>query len=99
MQIILKNKIYDGMEELNGTMIFWLISVGLVAGALIKVGIWKQGVELVPNLIGGVVGAVVIGSVAVMVGMPGSLVFGFLGSMAVLFIMNVFYLQSDEKHA
>ncbi len=87
------------MEELNGTMIFWLISVGLVAGALIKVGIWKQGVELVPNLIGGVVGAVVIGSVAVMVGMPGSLVFGFLGSMAVLFIMNVFYLQSDEKHA
>jgi len=99
VQIILKNKIYDGMEELNGTMIFWLISVGLVAGALIKVGIWKQGVELVPNLIGGVVGAVVIGSVAVMVGMPGSLVFGFLGSMAVLFIMNVFYLQSDEKHA
>ena len=87
------------MEELNGTMIFWLISVGLVAGALIKVGIWKQGVELVPNLIGGVIGAVVIGSVAVMVGMPGSLVFGFLGSMAVLFIMNVFYLQSDEKHA
>lgn len=87
------------MEELNGTMIFWLISVGLVAGALTKVSIWEKGVELVPNLIAGVIGAVVVGSVAVMVSMPGSLVFGFLGSVAVLFIMNVFYLQSDEEHA
>ncbi len=87
------------MEELNGTMIFWLISVGLVAGALTKVSIWKQGVELVPNLIAGVIGALVVGSVAVMINMPGSLVFGFLGSLAVLFILNVFYLHSDEDHA
>ncbi|PAU94821.1 hypothetical protein CK503_04945 [Aliifodinibius salipaludis] len=87
------------MEELNGTMIFWLISVGLIAGALTKVSIWKKGVELVPNLIAGVAGAVVIGSSAVMINMPGSLMFGFLGSLAVLFIMNVFYLQSDKDHA
>ncbi|NIW80282.1 MAG: hypothetical protein GWN16_12855 [Calditrichae bacterium] len=87
------------MEELNGTMIFWLIAVGMVAGALTKVSIWKQGVELVPNLIAGVIGAVIIGSAAVMINMPGSLVFGFLGSIAVLFILNVFYLQSDESHA
>jgi hypothetical protein len=87
------------MEELNGTMIFWLISIGMVAGALMKVGIWNQGVELVPNLIGGVIGALVVGSVAVYVNLPGSLIFGFLGSLAVLFIMNVFYLQSDEQHA
>jgi hypothetical protein len=87
------------MEELNGTMIFWLISVGLIAGALTKVTIWKQGVELIPNLIGGAIGAVIVGSVAIMVKMPGSLAFGFLGSLAVLFIINVFYLQSDEDHA
>ncbi|WP_445665500.1 hypothetical protein [Fodinibius sp. AD559] len=87
------------MEELNGTMIFWLISAGMVAGALTKVSIWKQGVDLVPNLIGGVVGAVVVGSSAIMINMPGSLAFGFLGSLAVLFIMNVFYLQSEEEHA
>lgn len=87
------------MEELSGTLIFWLISVGMVAAALTKVSIWNQGVELVPNLIGGVAGAVVTGSVAVFIGLPGSLVFAFLGSLAVLFILNVFYLQSDEEHA
>lgn len=87
------------MEELNGTLIFWLISIGMVAGALTKVSIWNQGVELVPNLIAGVIGALVTGSVAIFVGLPGSLVFAFLGSLAVLFILNVFYLQSDEQHA
>ncbi|WP_441000738.1 GlsB/YeaQ/YmgE family stress response membrane protein [Fodinibius sp. SL11] len=87
------------MEELNGTMIFWLISIGMVAGALIKVSIWKQGVELIPNLIAGVIGAVVVGSIAIFINLPGSLVFGFLGSLVVLFILNVFYLQSDEDHA
>lgn len=87
------------MEELNGTLIFWLISIGMVAGALTKVSIWNQGVELVPNLIAGVIGALVTGGVAIFVGLPGSLVFAFLGSLAVLFILNVFYLQSDEQHA
>lgn len=87
------------MEELNGTMIFWLISIGMVAGALMKLSIWDQGVELIPNLIGGIIGAIVVGGVAVYVNLPGSLMFGFLGSLAVLFIMNVFYLQSDEEHA
>lgn len=87
------------MEELNGTMIFWFIALGLVAGAIVKVSIWKQGVELVPNLGFGVAGSVIVGSMAIVIGMPGSLVFSFLGSLAILFILNVFHLQSEEQHA
>ena len=87
------------MEELNGTMIFWFIALGMIAGAIVKVSIWKQGVELVPNLGFGVTGSVIIGSLAIVIGMPGSLVFAFLGSLAVLFILNVFHLQSEEQHA
>lgn len=87
------------MEELNGTMIFWLIALGMVAGAITKVSIWKQGVELVPNLIAGIIGALVVGSVAVFIDLPGSLVFAFLGSLSILFILNVFHLESDEEHA
>lgn len=87
------------MEELNGTMIFWLIALGMVAGAITKVSIWKQGVELVPNLIAGVIGSVIVGSLAIAINLPGSLAFAFLGSLAILFILNVFHLQSDEQHA
>ncbi len=87
------------MEELNGTMIFWLIALGMVAGAITKVSIWKQGVELIPNLIAGIIGTLVVGSIAIAINLPGSLVFAFLGSLAVLFILNVFHLQSEEEHA
>ncbi|MGM0546236.1 MAG: hypothetical protein ACQEST_05880 [Bacteroidota bacterium] len=87
------------MEELNGTMIFWLIALGMIAGAITKVSIWKQGVELVPNLIAGITGALIVGSIAIFINLPGSLVFAFLGSLAVLFILNVFHLQSEKEHA
>lgn len=86
------------MEALDGTTIFWLIAIGMVAGAIVKVSIWKNGVKLVPNLIVGVIGSVIVGSIGVVFQFPSSLVFGFLGSLAILFILNVFHLQPEATH-
>lgn len=86
------------MEVLDGATIFWLIAIGMVAGAITKVSIWKKGVELVPNLVMGVIGSVVVGSLGIVMQFPGSLVFGFLGSLAILFILNVFHLQPEVDH-
>jgi hypothetical protein len=86
------------MEVLDGTTIFWLIAIGMVAGAIVKVGIWNDGVELVPNLIGGVIGSLVVGSISIALEFPGSLVFAFMGTLAILFIMNVFHLQPEASH-
>lgn len=86
------------MEVLDGSTIFWLITVGMVAGAITKVSIWKQGVGLVPNLIAGAVGSVIVGSISIWLQFSGSLVFALLGSLAILFILNVFHLQSETSH-
>ena len=79
------------MEELNGTVIFWLITIGLVAGAAVKVSIWNKGVSLVSNLLAGVFGSVMLGIISIMLAFPASLLLAFLGSMAILFICNVFH--------
>jgi hypothetical protein len=86
------------MEVLDGAVIFWLIAIGMVAGALTSVSIWKNGVKLVTNLVGGVSGSLVVGIISIMLEFPGSLVFGFVGSLAVLFILNVFHLQPEAAH-
>lgn len=86
------------MEVLDGTIIFWFIALGLVIGSLVKVALWNNGVQLVSNLIGGVLGSVIVGSIAVIFQMPGSLIFALLGSVSILFILNVFHLQPEADH-
>lgn len=86
------------MEVLSGTLIFWFISVGLVVGALTSVLIWNRGVKLVTNLVGGVLGALVVGVISVYLEFPGSLVFALVGSISILFILNVFHAQSEPSH-
>lgn len=86
------------MDVLDGTTIFWLIAIGMVAGAITKLLIWNKGVELVPNLIAGVIGSVVVGIISVSLEFPASLAFAFVGSIAILFILNVFHLQPEATH-
>lgn len=86
------------MEVLDGTTIFWLIAVGMVAGAITSVSIWKKGVKLTTNLAFGIVGAVVAGSISIFLQLPGVLLFGLLGSLSILFIVNVFHLQPETSH-
>jgi uncharacterized membrane protein YeaQ/YmgE (transglycosylase-associated protein family) len=86
------------MEVLDGTTIFWFIAIGLIAGAITKVSLWDKGVELVSNLIAGIIGSVVVGSICVMLELPGSIIFAVVGSVSILFILNVFHLQPEASH-
>ncbi|MDZ7772786.1 MAG: hypothetical protein U5K31_08625 [Balneolaceae bacterium] len=86
------------MEELNGTSIFWLIALGLLIGGLTKLVLGNKGVGLVPNVAGGAVGSVVVGGIGLALQLPGTLLFALLGSISILFLANVFYLQEDHGH-
>lgn len=84
------------MEVLDGATIFWMTALGLIAGALIKVILGDKGVTLITNLVFGVLGAVICGGIFIVMGMPGSIVMAILGSICILFITNVFYLQPEH---
>ena len=86
------------MDVLGGATIFWLIALGMVAGAFTQVCIWDKGVELITNLVTGIVGSVIVGSLFIVLQFPAGLAFGFLGSLAILFITNVFHLQPEGSH-
>lgn len=86
------------MEVLNGTIIFWFIAIGMVAGALTKLVLWTNGVRIITNIIAGVLGAIVVGSISVILEFPGSLILSVMGSISVLFILNVFHLQPEASH-
>ncbi len=86
------------MEVLDGTAIFFLIAIGLIAGTIVQLFIWNKGVSFITNLVTGVFGSVVVGSISMFLNFPAGLLFGFLGSLAILFITNVFHLQPDVNH-
>ena len=85
------------MQELDGEVIFWLISLGMVVGGSLKVFLGdERGLGMITNLIGGVLGCLVVGTLAIKMQMPGSLLLGLMGTMAILFLANVFYMEDDE---
>ncbi len=55
-----------------------------------------EGITLKSNIIWGTVGAPVIGICALYVQMSGVLVFALLGTLAMLFLANVFHLHHVE---
>ncbi len=86
------------MEVLDAATIFWFFAIGLLAGGITKVALGKMGVNLIPNLIAGVIGSIVVGCIAAIFQFPGSLIFALLGSVSILFILNVFHLQPEASH-
>lgn len=87
------------MEELNGATIFWLITLGLLIGAAAKVVMGNKGLSMASNLIGGVLGCLIVGSIGIEMQIPGSLSFAVMGSLAILFLGNVFFVQPEiEEH-
>lgn len=85
------------MEELNGTTIYWLISIGLLIGYIMDLVMIKHGVGLIGNITGGVLGSVVIGVSVIAIGMYGPLVYAAIGSVTFLFLVNVFSMHSENK--
>ena len=86
------------MEVLDGETIFWLIALGMVVGAVVKLAMWNTTVDLVPNLAAGVAGSLVVGGITVALNLPGGLLFAMLGSLSILFILNVFHQKSEATH-
>lgn len=86
------------MDVLNGATIFWLITVGMVLGAASKLAMGNTTVGLIPNIAAGVAGSVVMGGVLVALDLPGGIIFAVLGSVSILFILNVFHQQTETTH-
>lgn len=86
------------MEVLNGATIFWLVALGMVAGAIMKLVMWRTTVGIIPNMIAGVTGTVILGAAIIEMQLAGAILFSLLGGLATLFILNVFNLQTKTSH-
>lgn len=85
------------MEELNAVTIYWLISIGLLVGFVIDIIMIKRGIGMIGNLIGGAFGAIIIGVSAILLNLFAPLIFAAIGSIAFLFLINVFSFHVNEQ--
>ena len=85
------------MEELNGVTIYWLISIGLLVGFVIDLIMMKRGISLIGNVIWGAVGSVIIGVIMIVLNVFGPLIYAAVGSIAFLFLINVFSFDQEHK--
>ena len=81
------------MEELNGVTIYWLISIGMLIGFIIDLIMIKRGVGMIANLLCGAASSVLIGVIAIMFHVYASLIFAAIGTIALLFLVNVFSIH------
>lgn len=87
------------MEELNGVTIYWLISIGLFVGFVIDLVMIKRGIGMVGNVIWGAVGSVIIGAAVMWLDLYAPLLYAAIGSIAFLFLVNVFSIHTSERVA
>ncbi len=85
------------MEELNGVTIYWLISIGLVVGYVMEIFFKRSGFGMGWNLFFGVVGSLIVGAVAIYFELFAPLIYAAIGSVAFLFLINVFSLEPEHK--
>lgn len=85
------------MEELNAVTIYWLISIGLLVGFVIDIVMIKRGIGMIGNLIGGALGTIIIGVSAIMLNLFAPLIFAAIGTIALLFLVNVFSFHVSDQ--
>ena len=85
------------MEELSGVTIYWLISIGLLVGFVIDLVMFKRGISLIGNVVWGAVGSVIIGVIMIVLNVFGPLIYAAVGSIAFLFLINVFSFDQEHK--
>lgn len=86
------------MEILSGETIFWLIALGMLVGAIMKVVMWRTTIGVVQNMLAGVAGTLIVGGFMIELQLAGAILFSLLGGLSTLFILNVFNLQPKESH-
>lgn len=85
------------IQEINGASIFWLLALGMVAGGMMKLFLGNErGLGMIPNLVGGMLSTLLVGVLSIKIEVPGSLLLGLMGAMAILFLGNVFYMEDDD---
>jgi len=84
------------METLSATTIFWLLVLGATTGWIVGYIIGHEGITLISNVIWGTLGAPLVGICGLYVQISGVLVFSLLGTLAMLFLANVFHLHHVE---
>jgi len=84
------------METISATTIFWLLVLGATTGWIVAYWVGHEGITMVSNIIWGTFGAVVIGMLGVYLQLTGVLLFAMMGTLATLFIANVFHLHHIE---
>lgn len=84
------------MVELSATAYFWFIALGLVIGYVFGRIIKKEGISLSANIIWGVVGAVLTGTLGIIFQLGDGLLFATAGTLAILYLANVFHLHHQE---
>lgn len=87
------------MEELNGVTIYWLISIGLLVGLFVNIFLMGRTIGLIRNAIWGAVGSVIIGGAMIILTMFAPLTYAALGTVAFLFLINVFSFEEVHKEA
>lgn len=85
------------MEELNGATIYWLISIGLLIGYIMDLVMIKRGIGMIGNVIGGMIGSLIIGLSVIAIGLFAPLVYAAIGSIAFLFLVNVFSFHPENR--
>ncbi len=85
------------MEELSAVTIYWLISIGLLVGFVIDLIMMKRGISLIGNVFWGAVGSVIIGVIMIVLNVFGPLIYAAVGSIAFLFLINVFSFDQEHK--
>lgn len=84
------------METLSATTIFWFLVLGITTGWLTGYLVGDEGITTKSNIVWGGAGAVLIGAVALTLDLSGVLIYSFMGTLAILFIANVFHLHHVE---
>lgn len=84
------------METFSLTTIFWLIVLGITTGWILGYSVGHEGINLASNMIWGTIGAVGVGSIAIVLNIGGVLLYSFMGTMAMLYLANVFHLHHED---
>jgi hypothetical protein len=84
------------MEQITWTLIIWQLAVGLFIGGTVGRFIEWEGISFYANIIWGAFSAVITGNIAVIFGIGDGVLYAMLGTVAVLFLVNVFHQHHEE---
>lgn len=87
------------MENLTPVNLYFLFSIGLLVGYVVDLIMGKRAMGTIGNLISGVAGSLTIGAITFLFDVVGPLVYAAIGSMLLLFLINIFSIHSDEEEA